>query len=72
MGQPGACRKKQIAEVVSKTFFFGVFDCNWRFTHLQVREITAHLFTEYGKVEYQDLVINRSKLSEPWDANRPF
>ena len=38
----------------------------------RVRYIIAHLFTEYGQVEYQDLVGNRSKLSEPWVANRPF
>ena len=37
-----------------------------------MRDIFAHLFTEYGQVENQDLVENCLKLSEPWDANRPF
>ena len=63
---------KKIAEAVSKTFLSGAFDCNRRFTHLRVRDTIAHLFKEYGQVEYQDLVGNRSKLLEPWDANRPF
>ena len=49
-----------------------MFDRNQGFTHLPVRDIIAHLFTEYVQVEYQDLVGNRSKLSEPWDASRPF
>ena len=37
-----------------------------------MRDIVTHLFTEYGQVENQDLVRNLSKLSKPWDANRPF
>ena len=37
-----------------------------------MRDIIAHLFTEYRQVEYQDLVGNISKLLEPWDSNRPF
>ena len=37
-----------------------------------MRDIVTHLFTEYGQVENQDLVGNRSKLLEPWDMNRPF
>ena len=37
-----------------------------------MREIVTHLFTDYGQVENQELVGNRAKLSEPWDANRPF
>ena len=37
-----------------------------------MREIITHLFTEYRQVENQDLVGNRAKLSEPWDANRKF
>ena len=46
--------EKQFAEAVSKTFIALVFDCNWVFVHLRVRDIVAHLFTEYGKVENQD------------------
>ena len=57
--------KKQIAEAVSKTFPSGVFDRNQGFAHLHVRDTIAHLFTEYGQVEYQDLVRNRSKSSKP-------
>ena len=72
MGQPGACGGKQIAESVRKKFMAGLFDLNRGFTHLRVRDIVVHLFMEYGQVENQDLVGNRSKLSEPWDANRPF
>ena len=64
--------KKQIMEEVSKTFISGGFDRNWGFAHLGVKDIIAHLFIECRQVEYQDLVGNRSKLSEPWDANRPF
>ena len=64
--------KKQIMEAVSKTFLSGVFDHNQGFAHLCVRNIIANLFTEYVEVEYQDHVGNRSKLSEPWDANQPF
>ena len=63
--------KKQIAEAVSKTFLAVVFYCNRGFAHLRVRNIVTHLFTEYGQVENQDLFRNRSKLSEPWNANRP-
>ena len=37
-----------------------------------MRDIVTYLFTEYGQVENQDLVENCLKLSEPWDANRPF
>ena len=37
-----------------------------------MRDIITNLFKEYGQVEYQDLVENRSNLSEPWDANRPL
>ena len=37
-----------------------------------MRDIVVHLFMEYGQVENQDLVGNRSKFSEPWDTNRPF
>ena len=64
--------KKQIAEVVSKTFLSGVFDRIWGFAHLCVRGIIAHFYIEYVQVEYQDLVGNQSKLSEPWDANQTF
>ena len=64
--------KKQIAEAVSKTFLSEFFDRNWGFTYLCVRDIIAYLFTEYGQVEYQDLVGNFSKLLELRDANRPF
>ena len=55
-----------------KTFLAGVFDRNRGFAHLRVREIVPHIFTEYGKVENQDLLGNRLKLLEPWDANRKF
>ena len=41
-------------------------------SHLRVRYIVTHLFTQYGQVENQDLIGNRAKLSEIWDANRPF
>ena len=64
--------KNQITEAVSKTFLARVFDRNRGFTHQRVRDIVTHLFTEYRQVENQDLVGNCSKLSEPWDANRPF
>ena len=37
-----------------------------------MRDIVTHLFREYIQVENQDLHGNRAKLSEPWDANRPF
>ena len=37
--------KKQIAEAVGKVFLSGVFDFNWGFTHLQVRDIVTRLFT---------------------------
>ena len=37
-----------------------------------MRVVIAHLFTEYGHVEYQDLVGNFSKLSDMWDANQNF
>ena len=37
-----------------------------------MKDIVAHHFTEYGQVENQDLVGNRSNFSESWDANRPF
>ena len=50
--------KKLIAEAVRKTFLSGVFDRNWRFTHLRLRDIIAHLFTEYGHVEYHYLIRN--------------
>ena len=65
-------QSKKIAEAVSKTFLSRVFYCNRVFAHLHVRDIIAHLFTEYGRVEYQDLVGNCSNLSEPWDTHRPF
>ena len=64
--------EKKIAEAVSKTFLAGLFDGNQGFTHLRVRDIITHLFTEYGQVENQELVGNSSKLSKPWDANRSF
>ena len=57
--------KKQIAEAVSKTFLAGLFDRNRGFAHLRVREIVAHLFTEYRQVENQDLVGNCSEFLEP-------
>ena len=57
--------KKKITEAVSKTFLSGVFDCNQGFAHLRVREIVAHLFTEYRQVENQDLVGNCSEFLEP-------
>ena len=59
-------------EAVRKTFLARVFDRNRGFAHLWVRDIATHLFTEYGQVENQDLVQNRSKLSKPCDANIPF
>ena len=37
-----------------------------------MRDIVTYLFTEYEQVENQYLVGNRSNLSEPWDADRPF
>ena len=37
-----------------------------------MRDIIAHLFTEYGQVENQDFMGNCMKLSEPWDVNRTF
>ena len=64
--------KKKIVEAVIKTFLAGVFDRNRGFAHLRMKDIITHLFTEYEQVENQDLVGNFSKLSEPWDANRPF
>ena len=64
--------KKEITEAVSKTFLAGVFNRNRGFAHLQVRDIVTHLFKDYGQVENQYLVGNFAKLSEPWDANRPF
>ena len=57
---------------MSKTFLSVFFDRNQGFAHLHVRVIIAHLFTEYGHVEYQDLVGNFSKLSDMWDANQNF
>ena len=57
-------------EAVRKMFLSRVFDRNRGFSHLRVRDIITHLFTEYGQVEYQYIVGNCSKLSEPWDANR--
>ena len=59
-------------EAVRKMFLSRVFDRNRGFSHLRVRDIITHLFTEYGRVEYQDLVRNCSNLSEPWDTHRPF
>ena len=59
--------KNQIAEALSKTFLSRVFDRNWGFTHLRVRDIIAHLFTEYGQVEYQDLSRGtQTDLSKNW------
>ena len=72
VGAPGACREMHIKESVTKTFLAGVFDWNWGFTHIHVQDIIAYLFTEYGQVEYEDLVGNRSNLADPWDANLPF
>ena len=72
MGKYGAGRGKKTAEAVSKTYLAGIFDRNRGFTHLRVRDIIVHLFKEYGQVEKQDLVGNPLKLSEPWDASRPF
>ena len=37
-----------------------------------MKYIVTHLLTEYRQVDKQDLVGNRAKLSEPWDAKRPF
>ena len=64
--------KQQIVEAISKTFLAGILDRNQGFAHLWLRDIVAHLITEYGQVENKDLVRNRLKLSESWDANRPF
>ena len=55
-----------------KNVFSGGFDRNRGFTHLRVRDIIVHLFTDYGQLEYQYLVGNHSKLLDPWDANKPF
>ena len=37
-----------------------------------MKYIITHIFTEYGQVEYQDLLGNRLNLLEKWDANRPL
>ena len=37
-----------------------------------MRDIITHIFTEYGQMEIQYLLGNHLKLSEPWDANKPF
>ena len=60
--------KNQITELVTKTFLAGVFDRNRGFTHICVREIITYLSAEYGQVEYRNIVGNRSKLADPWDA----
>ena len=64
--------KNQITELVTKTFLAGVFNRNQGFAHIRVREIITYLFAEYGQVEYQDLMGNRSKLSDPCDTNFPL
>ena len=65
-------RKKKITELVTKTLLDGVFYCKQDFTHIRVSDIIAYLFVEYGEVEYQDLVGDRSRLAEPLDANLLF
>ena len=64
--------KNQITESVIKTFLGGVFNRNRGFTHICIRDIVTYLFPDYGQVEYQDLVGNRSKLADLRDAKRPF
>ena len=64
--------KKHITESVTKKFLARVFDRNQGFTHIRIWDIFVYLFAEYGQVEYQYLVVNRSKLANPWDTNLPI
>ena len=42
------------------------------FTGLKEREILEHLFTNYGEILAQDLVVNRVKMGEESDPTTPF
>ena len=40
--------------------------------YLSPQAVLAHLFLDWGYLSQQDLVANRHRLNEEWDANRPF
>ena len=64
--------KKQLQAALPKALLASQMCPNRGLNYLSMQAVLAQLFLDWGYLSQQDLVANRHRLSEEWDANRPF
>ena len=64
--------KKQLQAALPKALLASQMCPNRGLNYLTTQAVLAQLFSDWGQLSQQDLVANRRRLNEEWDANRPF
>jgi hypothetical protein len=64
--------KKQLMDAIEPIYLRALKNQHVGFNNVTLLQMLTHLFTNYGRLEPQDLVHNANKLNTPWDPNTPF
>jgi hypothetical protein len=64
--------RKQIVATIDETYIKPLKARNSGYNNVAVDTMISYLFTEYGNIDDESIVVNEKKIIEPWDGTSPF
>jgi hypothetical protein len=64
--------RKQIVGTVDETYIKPLKTRNNGYNAVPVDTMMSYLFTAYGNIDEQSVMLNEKKFTEPWDGSSPF
>ena len=63
---------KQLTSAIDRVYLAEIRNPHTGYNNTTLRQILAHLFTNYGSISPQDLLDNENRMKTPWNPSTPF